>query len=171
MVGLNSRPAHIRKVAEGTCSASPAPGRQYGSVLPASASIRRCRSRMSAGAVKGLIEEGKVRPHGVQPDAAHNLAGQISRNRASEEDHDHSFVGKMHSSHHRISTRRVTVGFIRDKRRIASGSSSSPKTPSSSTSCATSSGSMSIRRRTRSSFPSTRRAKSRRSTERSPACR
>ena len=44
------------------------------------------------------------------------------------------------------------------------------KDPRSSTSCATWSGSMSIRRRKRLSFPSTRRARSRPSTEPSPAC-
>jgi transposase len=52
-----------------------------------------------------------------------------------------------------------------------SSSSSSPPTLSSSTSCATSSVSMSIRRPMPSSSPSMRKAKFRRSTEPSPACR
>ena len=47
----------------------------------------------------------------------------------------------------------------------------SPRTPRSSASCATSSGSTSIRRRTRSCSASTKRARSRRSTEPNPACR
>jgi transposase len=51
------------------------------------------------------------------------------------------------------------------------GSSSCPKTPRSSTSCATWSGSMSIRRLTPSFCRSTKRARSRRSTEPSRACR
>ena len=55
--------------------------------------------------------------------------------------------------------------------RIAGGSSSSPTIRSSSTSCATWSGSMSIRRPTPSCCRSTRRARSRRSTAPSRACR
>ena len=59
----------------------------------------------------------------------------------------------------------------RARSRIGCGSSSSPTIPSSSTSCATWSGSMSIRRPTPSCSRSTRRARSRRSTAPSPACR
>jgi transposase len=53
----------------------------------------------------------------------------------------------------------------------AFGNSSSPRIPNSSINCATSSGSMSIRRRTLLSSRSTKRAKSRHSTASSRACR
>ena len=54
---------------------------------------------------------------------------------------------------------------------IAFASSSFPRIPNSSASCATWSASMSIRRRTQSSSASMKRAKSRRSTAPSPGCR
>ena len=61
--GLNSRPEHIRQVDRGLAQA--ARGRGHRSASISTGSTRTCRSRTSPGAVKELIQEGKVKHFGL----------------------------------------------------------------------------------------------------------
>jgi len=133
--------------------------------------VWRWQERFAAEGVDGLLRD-KTRPSRIpklDPSVAERIVALTLEEPPQEATHWASAAMAEQAGVSGSSVQRIWRAH--GLSRIASGSSSCPRTPNSSTSCGTSSGSMSIRRRTPSCFPSTRRARSRRSTAPSPACR
>jgi hypothetical protein len=131
----------------------------------------RWQKRFAAQGVDGLLRD-RTRPSRIaklDPLIAERAVAPTMEEPAPENTHWTGTARAKAGRRHRfVGTRRLART---DSNPIASDNSRCPKTLSSSTNCATLSGSMSIRRRTPSSSASTKRARSTRSTERSSGCR
>ena len=133
--------------------------------------VWRWQERFAAEGVDGLLHD-KTRPSRIaklNPSLAERVVALTMEAPASEETHwTGAAMAKATGS---ASPRSSASGARTGSSRIASDSSNCPTTRASSTNCATSSGSMSIRPHTPLSCRSTKRARFRRLTALSPDCR
>jgi transposase len=133
--------------------------------------IWRWQERFAAEGVDGLLRD-KTRPSRIaklDPSVAERVVALTMEEPPHEATHWTSAAMADEAGVSASSVQRIWRAHGLQPHRVRQFKLS--RTPNSSTSCATSSASTSIRRRTPLSFPSTKRARSRRSTERSPGCR